>query len=144
MPTGRTTPKKDRPVATFDHLQKKTPMETVVSVPIDGEGSEVVEMRFRAIGNKRYDALIRAHPPVAQTKDQPEDMSGAPYNPQTFPVALVAASCVEPEMTEEQVTVLRDTWNVAEYSQLWVAALTVNTSRRQVVEAGKGSSGTRS
>lgn len=103
-----------------------------------------VTLRFRSIGRKRYAALVRAHPPTEeQIAEAKEDGRTAPYDAENFSVALIAASCVEPAMTEEQVATLSEEWNPAEYMQLWIAALEVNTQRR-VVELGKGSNGTRS
>ncbi len=101
--------------------------------------AETVELRFRSIGRRRYDELVRAHPPTEEMKAENPD---SPYNVDTFSVALIAASCVEPVMTEEEVNELSEAWNVAEYLQLWMAALEVNTQRR-VVEMGNFSNGMR-
>lgn len=100
-------------------------------------------LRFRSIGRKRYDELVRAHPPKEDEKKEGEAENAWPFDFETFAVALVAASCVEPKMTEEEVATLFDEWNAAEATELWTAALMVNTGRR-VVELGKGSNGTRS
>jgi hypothetical protein len=99
---------------------------------------ETVELRFRSIGRKRYDDLVRAHPPTDEQKAEAADV---PYEVESFSVALIAASCVEPKMTEDEVAELSETWNVAEFMQLWMAALEVNTQRR-VVEMGKAWNGT--
>lgn len=101
--------------------------------------AETVELRFRSIGRKRYEELVRAHPPTDEQKTENAD---APYDIETFSAALIAASCIEPVMTEAEVSELSETWNVAEFMQLWVAALEVNTQRR-VVELGKAWNGTR-
>lgn len=109
------------------------------------EESSVV-MLFRCIGRKAYDDLLEAHPPtddqVKEFQDDNPNRDGTPntrgrppYNIETFPAALVAASCVEPEMTYEQVCEIFDEWNSTEVSELWVAALEVNTQRR-VVQLG--------
>ena len=97
-----------------------------------------VELRFRSIGRKRYDELVRAHPPTDEQKAEAADV---PYDVESFSVALIAASCIEPKMTEAEVTELADEWNVAEFMQLWMASLEVNTQRR-VVELGKAWNGT--
>jgi len=57
--------------------------------------AETVTLRFRAIGRKRYEELLRAHPPA---KGEATD-ADYPFDFDTFSVALIAASCVEPEMT---------------------------------------------
>lgn len=105
--------------------------------------AETVEMRFRALGRKRYDELVRAHPPKdIAGEDGKVKKSTDPYEYETFAPALVAACCVEPEMTVEQATELFEEWNAGEVMELWVAALSVNTQRR-VVEFGNFSNGTR-
>jgi hypothetical protein len=102
---------------------------------------------FRSIGRKAYDALVEEYPPTEEQiteyrADNPQ-RDGSPgkgkpaYNIETFAPALIAASCVEPEMTVEQVTELFDGWTSVEIQELWVAALAVNTQRR-VVKLGKG------
>ncbi|HYH51624.1 MAG TPA: hypothetical protein VEG38_18940 [Acidimicrobiia bacterium] len=105
--------------------------------------AETVEVRFRALGRKAYDELVRAHPPKdVAGEDGKVKKSTDPYEYETFAPALVAACCVEPEMTVEQVQTLFEEWNAAEVMELWVAALSVNTQRR-VVEFGNFSNGTR-
>lgn len=98
-----------------------------------------VKVLIRSIGRKRYDALLAEHPvtPEQTAEAEAEGGSALPYNIDTFPIALVAASCVSPEMTEEQVAELFDEWNAAEVNALWLTALEVNTQRR-VVDLGKG------
>lgn len=99
----------------------------------------MVSMRFRSIGRKRYDKLVTEHP---ATDEQKAEQPDAAWNLDTFPPALLSASCIEPPMTVEEATELFETWNVAEFMEIWTAALAVNTQRR-VVELGKGSSGMR-
>lgn len=101
-----------------------------------------VTLRFRSIGRKAYDALVEAHPISDETKAKAESdgQPVPPYEPDTFAPALVAASCVEPEMTLDQVLEIWDAWNLAELLDLWAAALEVNTQRR-VVSLGKAGYG---
>lgn len=102
-----------------------------------------VTLRFRALGRKRYDDLVRAHPPVDGVDDDGNVVkSRDPYNYETFAPALVAASCVEPTMTAEEAGELFEEWNTAEVMELWVAALAVNTQRR-VADFANFSNGTR-
>lgn len=99
---------------------------------------QTVSLKFRSIGRKRYDALIHDHPPTDEQNEEHQRQYGqkAPYDVETFAPALIAASCVEPEMTAEQVMELFDDWNPAEVFDLYTAALEVNTQRR-VVDLGK-------
>lgn len=132
-----TAPAGNRP-ATFDHLKKKLPMERTVTISLSDD--ESVTLRFRSIGRRNYDALIGAHPATEQQKADAKATGAGepPYDADTFAPALVAASCIEPVMTLDQVRELWDEWNTAEVLDLWVAALEVNTQRR-VVDLGKDS-----
>lgn len=88
-----------------------------------------VRVRFTSLGRKRYDDLLTQHPPR-------EEDENSPYNPETFPQALIAASMSEPQVTLEEVERIWEEWNSAELMELFTAALEVNT-RRRVVEMGK-------
>lgn len=105
---------------------------------------QTVELRFRSIGRRRYEELVRAHPPTAEQEEEQKEAGGQapPYNPDTFAPALIAASCVEPEMTSEEAQQLLDEWTTGEALQLFATALEVSTQRR-VVDLGKASNGTR-
>lgn len=97
-----------------------------------------VRMVFQSIGRKRYDALLHEYPPTDKQNEEHLAQHGvkAPYDIDKFAPALIAASCIEPEMTPEQVEELFDEWNQAEIFDLYTAALEVNTTRR-VVDLGK-------
>jgi hypothetical protein len=106
---------------------------------IDGE---YIEFIFRSVGRRRYEEIFEECPPTAKQKqdavkageDEPQ------WNPETFPPAIIAASVVEPEMTEEDVYDMWESedWNQAELTSLFLAALTVNAERK-VVDLGKES-----
>lgn len=91
-----------------------------------------VTMKFQSLGRKRYEALIAEHPPTEEQNEQAlkETQGEAGYNIETFPPALIHASCVDPELSEEDVQEIYDTWNTAELMALFFAALEVNTQRR--------------
>lgn len=99
---------------------------------------------LRSIGRVAYDDLIREHPAPddpdsEQVRDYKEmfgDKAKPPFDMDTFPPALVAASAVEPKMTVEQATRMFAEWNREEVQEVYQAALAVNT-RRRVVELGK-------
>lgn len=76
--------------------------EQVEAVQAEMEAA-TVEFRFRSIGFRAWSDLKRAHPP---TKDQLKRNARAEFDEDRFPVAAIAASCVDPEMTEEQVEAL--------------------------------------
>lgn len=91
-----------------------------------------VTMKFQSLGRKRYEALISEYPATEEQNEQSlkETEQEAPYNIETFPPALIQASCVEPELTPEDVQEIYDSWNTAELMVLFFAALEVNTQRR--------------
>jgi len=104
--------------------------------------AETVTLRFHSIGRKAWEALIDANPPtVEQRHAAKEEGNEAVWNSDTFPQALIAASCVEPVMSLEQVQELFDEWNTAESGALFNAAYAVNMSRR-VPDLGNASGGT--
>lgn len=79
--------------------------------------------RFRAIGKKAWADLLALHPP---TKDQKNANGRLDHNPETFPVAAIAASCAEPVLTVEQVAQLEQAMNLAQFELLWAGCLDVN------------------
>lgn len=90
-------------------------------------------------GRKRYEQLVKAHPPtdeqVKEAADQGQERPS--YDAETFAPALLSASCVEPLLTLEEATELFDDWSLTECSELLSACLAVNTGRR-TVDLGKG------
>lgn len=101
----------------------------------------VVWFKFRSIGSRAYDDLVKDHPPTEEENKEHLDKFKvpAPYDAKKFAPALISASLLEPQLTVDQVEELMadDAWNGAEIIQLWQAANEVNTTRR-VVELGKG------
>lgn len=98
-------------------------------------------LTFRAMGARRYDELVDEHPPTDQQQAEAQERFNrpAPYNPDTFPVALIAASLVEPELTVEEVERIWNEWNRDERLALFEAAMDVNSRATRVGDLGKGS-----
>jgi hypothetical protein len=74
---------------------------------------------LRYIGDRAYSDLMAAHP-----SDNDQEL----FSSKTFPPALVAASCVQPVMSEEQVTELFEVINEGEIKKLFDAAWDVHNS----------------
>jgi hypothetical protein len=74
---------------------------------------------LRYIGDKAYSDLMAAHPAV-------DDQEA--FNSDSFPRALVAASCVAPSMSEEQAAQLFEKINQGEVKKLFDAAWDVHNS----------------
>lgn len=76
-----------------------------------------VEFTFRSLGAEAWSDLVAMHP--GKTED-------AAWDDNTLPPALVAASCVDPEMTPEDLAQLFEALNLGQRQQLIEAAWQVN------------------
>lgn len=90
-----------------------------------------VEFRFRNIGRKAWADLLAAHPPTKEqlqaAKDPGSRMKGIDHNPDTFPVAAIAASCSEPAgMDEDAVRRLEAVFTDSQFTVLWSACVDAN------------------
>jgi len=99
-----------------------------------------VTLRMRAIGRKAYQTLLEQHPPTPEQIKMIVDEGGEPgdlmFNPDTFPVALMAATCIDPPMTLDEAREFMDEiCNNAENVTVFMAAMEVNTKRR-VIDLG--------
>lgn len=99
---------------------------------------------FRALPRGEYQALLDAHPPSAEDVAKAEDR-GEPvpeFDPSFMP-ALVAASIIEPALSEVEVHELwaSPDWAWGELLMLFVTANSASAAT-SVVELGKGSTGT--
>jgi hypothetical protein len=82
-----------------------------------------VEFRFRALPYREWLDLLAKHPP---TKEQVKARLGVDHNPETFPAAAIAASCVEPAMSEDQAHELERVLPLDQFSLLWGTCAIVN------------------
>lgn len=93
-----------------------------------------VEVVFRSIGRPRYDELRKKCPPTEKQVEEHKREYGFPpeYDAEKFAPLVIAASCVQPEMTPEEVESLLTEygWNAGEYARLFNLAIAVNTQRR--------------
>jgi hypothetical protein len=121
-------PERVAPTATISQLKKKQRVTKTVNVVVnDEETGEPMEvsLSFRGIPAHQYDRLIAAHPPRPSDKKQ-----GYGYNPDKFGPAILAATCIDPEMTVEDATEIwkSDEWNRGERMMLLMAAIEVCTA----------------
>jgi hypothetical protein len=84
---------------------------------------ERVPFTLRAVSRKQWADLMAAHPP---TQQQRQVSPGLDHNPETFPIAAIAASSVEPEMTLDAARRLEGALNHSQFQLLWQATLDVN------------------
>lgn len=85
---------------------------------------DVIALRLRGIGHRAWADLLRKHPP---TRAQLSDDRRADHNPETFPVAAIAAS-LDPASTEDEVArlVAQEWFNEECWNELWSACLRAN------------------
>jgi hypothetical protein len=82
-----------------------------------------VEFRFVSVGHRQWADLMAAHPP---TREQKKLNPRSDHNPETFPVAAIAASCQRPELSVEEVQRLERALNDAQFNALWAKCLEAN------------------
>lgn len=99
---------------------------------------DCAEFVFHSIGRQAFEDLRDAHPPTPKQRDKAKKLATQMglgtrggqigWNVDSFPPALIAACCSEPEMTIEEATELwnSEVFNEAETGQLFAAALQVN------------------
>lgn len=76
---------------------------------------------FESVGAARWYALLAEHPPTKEQK-----ALGADRNPDTFLPAAIAASCVDPVMSDEDVAWLADALTAGEWAKLAYACCLAN------------------
>jgi len=101
--------------------KRRTLARKVVKLEAEIEAVEKV-FTFADIGGAWLD-LIGKHPP---TKDQLAADRNLDHNPETFPIAAVAASSSVPDLTEDQVKKLRGKLQFTQWQKLWAATLEAN------------------
>lgn len=104
------------------------------------------EVTLQSIGRLRWEELVDSCPPEEEdhlearrqmNKSEKDTTIRADFHFADFAPKLIAASAVEPKMTEKQVRELMDEWNGPEFVELFEAAMVVNTTRR-AADWGKG------
>lgn len=108
--------------------------------------------KFKALGRRRYQELLDEHPPTpeqlekakAEVEGQTDQegnplMADLPWNPDTFPDALIAKCLIEPDLSKEEIMSLLsdDNWSSAEVLSLFETALNANAAR-QLINLGNG------
>lgn len=89
-----------------------------------------VELVFRALPGRRYEALLAEHQPT-----DTQEAAGWSWNPDTFPAALIAAACTDP-MTPEEAEELLEVWGPADQVDVFQAAQEAQNKHRS--DLGKG------
>lgn len=116
-----------------DGLENREPLAPVISAQIEELEerieAEKVPFKFRAIGRRAWADLLANHPPSLvqmQAHQRIDEKFRLDHNPETFPIAAIAASSLEPKMTEDDVQRLDKALNETQFSLLWMACLDAN------------------
>jgi hypothetical protein len=83
--------------------------------------AEAVVYKFRGLSRRRWRDLMAKHPPKPAH-------AGHDFNPETFPVAAIAACSVDPKLSIEDARALEDdeTLGTGNFERLWEGVLTAN------------------
>lgn len=94
--------------------------ETVTRLEQECEDASVT-FRFRGLPRRAHSDLMAAHPPTEeQERELAEVGLAAAANSETFPPALIAASCIEPPgVTLQAATKAFEEWSGGAWSLLW-------------------------
>lgn len=80
-----------------------------------------IEVVMSAVSRRAWADALAANPPSKSDR-----LTGLDHDPHRFPVAAVALCAKTPALTLEQAERLADVLTTAEWSKLWMAALTLN------------------
>lgn len=110
-----------------DQHQNREPLGPVLAQQLAELEAEIDAAKrpftFKAIGKRKWADLMAKHPPKPE---QVKVYGRLDHNPDTFPAAAIAASCISPVMTVDQVKAFEDGLNQTEFDKLWGACLEAN------------------
>lgn len=81
------------------------------------------EFKFRNIGKRAWADLLAKHPP---TDKQRKADGRVDHNPETFPLAAIAAASHDPVMSAEQVERLEKSLTSTQFDMLWLKTVEAN------------------
>lgn len=101
--------------------------EEVQRLEVECEAASVT-FRFRGLSRRAHSDLMAAHPPTEEQQRELAELGlAASANSETFPPALLAASCIEPPgVTLEAATDAFEQWPGGTWSVVWRACLAAN------------------
>lgn len=111
------------------------------------DDGRIVEFVFEGIGKPAYEVLRHEHRPSKEDTDAAGPLGARliRFDDRTFPQALIAASCVDPQMTVDEADKLASLLDQLEFNALFAAAEHVNQGASALtgVDLGKSSRQTR-
>lgn len=122
----------------IDNREHRTPQAPRIQQELDAAIAEAdraaVGFTFQELPRRDYRALIEAHPDPSGSKRWDED---------GFAPALIAACCVDPEMTLEDAEAIWSEWGESTTWALFSTAWKVNEGKVEVPFFGGSTNGTR-
>lgn len=110
-----------------------------IQIELDDMISEAMDTTvtfiFQDIGRKRFNELVENNPPTPEQKQlwkDEENPGHLGYNLETFPIALITATCIEPKMKYEDVESLFEEWGEGDIEALFAGALGVCKERTSI------------
>lgn len=91
-----------------------------------------IPIRVRALTHKQLSDLVAAHPPR-------EDKGERTFNVDTFGVALLAKSAIDPPMPEEKAGLLVDSLTQGQWDDLWSTIWSLNQNSVSVPKSLRAS-----
>jgi hypothetical protein len=121
--------------ARADEWENRDPIAPSIARQIQALEAEAREsevlFRFEGLGQGDFALLLAAHPATPELKARlglPVD-ADLEWNPETFPPALMAASCIEPkELTGDlaEWTEIHQKWSNGQVTRIWGTCMTAN------------------
>lgn len=95
-----------------------------------------VEFAFAALGRKAYTDLVAANPATAAQNAELGDGDSLIFNPETFPPALLAASCISPTGTSREWWAEKyEQWPEGVMQRLWQTCTVAHNAVAEVPKA---------
>jgi hypothetical protein len=107
--------------------------EEIAALEVEAQGATVT-FTVEALGAGAWRRLVAEYPPP------PDDTDGWRWDLDTFPPAALAASCIDPKMSEDQATELAERLSNGQWSKLFGAVLDVNLGD-DIPKFGPGTAG---
>jgi hypothetical protein len=124
----------------YDAKERVEKAEVLLDEVIDRIKESSMQFTFRSISRKKLDKLLEDNQPSAKAKAKAEEAGEElNFDPDSFPPALIAATCISPELTLEEAQEIweSDDWTQGELLSLLGAAMTAN-ARGGAVSLKKG------
>jgi len=94
----------------------------VVSIEAEMEAS-TLPFTVESVSRQVWADLLKQHPPSAE-----ERRAGHDHNPETFPIAAIAACVSDPKLSVEKSQELAGVLHAGEWNKLWVTVIGLNVT----------------